>query len=299
MNTRHINTGNPVITHKFTADPTVLAFEDTVYLYTGHDEAPPGTHSYVMNEWLCFSSSDMVHWTEHPVPLKATDFSWAKGDAYASKVIMHRGKFYWYVAVTHGSLPGKAIGVAVADSPTGPFVDAIGKALITSTIGLQKGSDNFDPSVLTDDDGQAYIFWGKHTCYYTRLKENLVEIFDTIQTVDLPGFQEGVHIHKANGWYYLLYGYGLPEKVGYAMSRSIHGPWQFKGIVNEIAGNCETNRPAILDFKGKSYFFYHNGALPDGGSHRRSVCIDVLNYNVDGTIRRVMMTSEGISGIPV
>jgi hypothetical protein len=70
--------------------------------------------------------------------------------------------------------------------------------------------------------------------------------------------------------------------------------------LNELAGNCETNRPAIIEFKGKDYFFYHNGALKDGGSHRRSVCVDYLHYNPDGTIKRVIMTSEGItSGIPV
>ena len=78
------------------------------------------------------------------------------------------------------------------------------------------------------------------------------------------------------------------------MSRSIEGPWEFKGILNELAGNCETNRPAIIDFKGQSYFFYHNGALKDGGSHRRSVCVDDLHYNADGSMKRVAMTSEGM-----
>jgi hypothetical protein len=87
----------------------------------------------------------------------------------------------------------------------------------------------------------------------------------------------------------------MPEKVAYAMSRNINGPWEFKGILNEIAGNCDTKRPVILDFKGKSYFIYHNGALKNGGSHRRSVCIEYLYYNGDGTIKRVVMTSEGVN----
>src|SRR5688572_24894064 len=102
---RNQSSGNPVIRHKYTADPTAIVYNDTVYLYAGRDEAPVGTEAYRMNEWLCFSSRDMVVWTEHSVPLKPTDFSWASGDAYASKVIHHRDKFYWYVAVTHRSIP--------------------------------------------------------------------------------------------------------------------------------------------------------------------------------------------------
>lgn len=290
-------TGNPIIRHTFTADPTVLVYNDTVYLYTGHDEAPPGTHQYIMNKWLCFSSQNLHDWHEHPVNLKATDFKWAKGDAYASKVIQRGNKFYWYVAVTHATIEGKAIGVAVADAPTGPFRDAIGAALITTKTGILPGTDNFDPTVLLDDNGQAYIFWGKNKCYYAKLRDTMTELDGAIKTIKLPDFMEGAHIHKKNGWYYLSYGYQSPEKVAYAMSRSIDGPWQFKGILNELAGNCETNRPAIIDFKGKSYFFYHNGGLKDGGSQRRSVCLDYLYYNEDGSMRRVVMTSEGVGGL--
>ena len=78
------------------------------------------------------------------------------------------------------------------------------------------------------------------------------------------------------------------------MSRDIKGPWEFKGILNELAGNCATNRPAIADFNGRSLFIYHNGGLKDGGSHRRSVCMDELFYNEDGSMKRVIMTSEGV-----
>jgi len=286
--------GNPLIRHTYTADPTVLVDNDTIYLYTGHDEAPVNTHGYIMNRWLCFSSRNLAHWTEHPVPLKATDFSWASGDAYASCVVKRAGKYYWYAAVTHGTLPGKAIGVAVSDFPTGPFVDARGSALIASGPHLAEGTDNFDPSVLIDDDGQAYIFWGKNTCYYARLNENMTELDGGIHNLWLPGFQEGVHVHKRDDRYYLAYGYEFPEKVAYAMSRSIHGPWEFKGVFNELAGNCETNRVAIVELNREWYLFYHNGGLREGGSHRRSVCVDYLQYNTDGSIRKVAMTSEGI-----
>jgi beta-xylosidase len=250
-----------------------------------------------MNEWLVYSSSDMVNWQEHPVPLKVTDFTWAKSDAWAAQVIERNGKFYWYVTVEHGTIPGKSIGVAVADSPTGPFKDALGKALITNDMTTKTNIswDDIDPTVMIDNDGQAYLFWGNTVCHYAKLKANMVELDGPIQTISLPNFTEAPWIHKKKDWYYLSYAYQFPEKIAYAMSKSINGPWEYKGILNEIAGNSNTNHQSIIEFKGKDYFIYHNGATqPNGGSFRRSVCIDRLYYNEDGTLKRVIMTTEGI-----
>jgi len=291
------NYGNPIIRHKYTADPSVLVSGDTVYLYTGHDEPPDGVDDYVMQEWLCFSSRNMVDWVEHPSPFQATGFQWAKGDAFASKIIEHNGKFYWFAAVSHAGKPGKAIGVAVSDGPLGPFRDAIGHALITHDMLPGTGNEqaNLDPSVLIDDNGSIHIFWGKAQCYHAKLKNDMTGLEGAIGELHLPYFSEGAHVHKRLGTYYLAYGYGHPEKVGYAMSSDIEGPWEFKGIINNVPENCETNRPGIIDFKGKTYFFYHNGALPNGGSHRRAVCVDYLYYNDDNTIQPVLMTKHGIA----
>ncbi|HJY12819.1 MAG TPA: glycoside hydrolase family 43 protein [Flavobacterium sp.] len=289
---------NPIIKDQYTGDPAALVYKDKVYLYAGHDEAPKDFHFYKMNEWVVYSSSDMKKWESHPVPLKTTDFAWAKGDAWASQVIERNGKFYWYVTVEHGSVNGKAIGIAVSDSPTGPFKDALGKALITND--MTKFSDiswdDIDPTVYIDTDGQAYLFWGNTACHYSKLKDNMIELDGPIQHIkELPHFTEAPWIHKHKGWYYLSYAYEFPEKIAYAMSKSITGPWEFKGILNEIAGNSNTNHQSIIDFKGQSYFIYHNGAsIPDGSSFRRSVCVDKLYYNKDGTMKRVIMTSEGI-----
>lgn len=291
--------GNPIITYKYTADPAAMVYKGQVYLYTGHDEAPKNVNRYVMHNWTCFSSPDMVNWTEHNIPLNIKDFAWAKDDAWASQVIERNGKFYWYVAVEHTTIPGKAIGVAVSDSPTGPFKDARGSALITNDMTTEKKHrwDDIDPTVMIDDDGQAYLFWGNGICYYARLKSNMIELDGPIKSIVLPKYTEAPWIHKHNGWYYLSYAYEFPEKIAYAMSRNINGPWVYKGIINEIAGNSNTNHQAIIDFKGKTYFIYHNGALvPDAGSFHRSVCIDYLYYNKDGTIKRVIMTSEGVEG---
>lgn len=292
--------GNPIIKDKFTADPAALVYKDTVFLYTGHDVAPKSKASYEMHEWLCYSSTDMVTWKEHPSPLNVKAFAWAKDDAWASQVIEKDGKFYWYVAISHGTIHGKAIGVAVSNSPTGPFTDAIGKALITNdmTTDTKISWDDIDPTVFIDDDGQAYLFWGNTICYYAKLKPNMIELDGPIKKIDLPNYTEAPWVHKRKGWYYLSYSYQFPEKTVYAMSKSITGPWQFKGIINELAGNSNTNHHAIIDFKGRSYFIYHTGALAaDAGSFHRSVCIDDLYYKKDGTIKRVIMTTEGVKGV--
>ncbi len=295
-----LQVNNPVIRDKFTADPAALVHDGTVYLYTGHDEAAIDGPFYKMNEWLVFSSTNMVDWKEHPVPLKVSDFAWAKADAWASQTIERNGKFYWYICTEHATIPGKAIGVAVADSPTGPFKDALGKALVTNdmTTATDIAWDDIDPSVWIDDDGQAYLFWGNTKCYYAKLKENMVELDGEIKVVEgLPSFTEAPWIHKKGDWYYLTYAYQFPEKTAYAMSKSINGPWEFKGILNELAGNCNTNHQSIIEYKGVPYFIYHTGGVqaPDfGGSFRRSVCVDRLFYNEDGTLKRVLMTSEGI-----
>lgn len=210
--------GNPVLSHKFTCDPTAITFGGELFLYTGHDEAPEGIESYIMNKWLCFSTMDLVEWKEYPSPLKALDFSWAKGDAYASSVVHYHNKFYWFVAVSHASIPGKAIGVAVSDNPQGPFKDALGKALISHDMLPPTTNDkaNLDPSVLIGKNGQAYLYWGNKQCYFTRLKPGLPSTEGPIFTIYLPEFAEGAHIHERNGWYYLAYGYGYPEKVAAA-----------------------------------------------------------------------------------
>lgn len=291
--------GNPIVNYKYTADPAALIYNNTLYVYTGHDVCPPNQNRYVMNDWLVFSTTDMEHWTEHSVPMKTTDFAWAKGSAWASQVIERDGKFYWYAAVEHATIHGKAIGVGVSDSPIGPFKDARGSALITNDMTTKYTNiswDDIDPTVMIDDDGQAYLFWGNTQCYYAKLKRNMIELDGPIMTVDLPNYTEAPWIHKYKKWYYLSFAQYFPEKIGYAMSRSINGPWEYKGILNEIAGNSNTNHQAIIQFKDKWYFIYHNGSIPpDGGSFRRSVCIDELHYNKDGSIKRIQMTTEGVS----
>lgn len=287
---------NPVFTHKHTADPAAYVYDDVFYVYAGQDMGD-GAY-YNMPNWTVFSTTDFETWKEYPIPLKTSDFSWATGNtSWASQVIERNGKFYWYVSTEHATKPGKAVGVAVSDNPTGPFHDARGTAIVSNDMTTQWTGiswDDIDPSVWIDDDGQAYLFWGNTQCYYAKLKENMIELDSDIMPIDLPNFTEAPWIHKHNDWYYLSYAYGWPEKTAYARSKSIEGPWEYQGILNELSGNSNTNHQAIVEYKGKWYFVYHNGGLSDGGSYLRSVCIDYLYHNEDGTIKRIQMTSEGV-----
>lgn len=290
--------GNPVVTYKYLGDPAALVHDGTLYIYAGHDECPPPQQYYLMNEWCILSTKDMKTFTEHSYKMQAKSFAWAKGEAWASQVIERNGKFYWYVTVEHKDIPGKSIGVAVADSPVGPFKDARGSALVTNDMTTEYtkiGWDDIGPTVFIDDDGQAYLIWGNTQCYYAKLKENMTELDGPIVPVDLPRFTEAPWIHKRGEWYYLSYASEFPEKICYAMSKSITGPWEYKGILNELAGNSNTNHQTIIEFNDEWYFIYHNGAInPHGCGFRRSVCIDRLYYNPDGTMQRIIMTTEGV-----
>ena len=288
---------NPAIMDPLTADPAAMVYNGKVYLYTGHDEAPEKHEGYIMKEWLCFSTTDMVNWKPEGSPMSVKDFAWAKQDAWAGQVIERDGKFYWYAPMSHATIHGFAIGVGVSDSPTGPFKDARGSALITNdmTTDVKISWDDIDPTVYIDEDGQAYLFWGNQRCRYVKLKANMIEMDGPIQTVDLPKYTEAPWIHKHGNLYYLSYASEFPEKTAYATAEKITGPWTYRGIITELAGNCNTNHQAIIEYKGRSYFIYHNGGTPMGGSFRRSVCVDYLNYNPDGTIQRVEQTSEGVS----
>ncbi|BBO29637.1 glycoside hydrolase [Alteromonas sp. I4] len=294
---------NPLFTDVFTADPAALVHNDTVYLYTGHDEAPNNDVFFQMHDWLVFSSTDMVNWQAHGPIMKATDFAWAKGDAWAAHMVEKDGTFYFYTTVRHkDDKPGFAIGVATSDSPTGPFKDAIGKALITDDMTKHTPNDwdDIDPAIFIEENGDTYMFFGNLVPKYVKLKDNMIELDGEIKALDLPNYTEASWVHKKGDNYYLSYACEFPEKICYAMSKSIHGPWEYKGILNEIAGNTETNHQSIIEFKGKDYFIYHTGAVPpidgkpSGGRFRRSVAIDPLYYNEDGTLKRVVMTTEGI-----
>lgn len=306
-----VNEGNPLIKNKFTADPAPLVHEGTLYLYVGHDEyyegqdTASGGKEFNITEWLCYSTEDMQTWTDHGSVLKPTDFEWGIGEAWASQVIEHEGKFYFYTTVQAGEpYNSKVVGVGVSDSPTGPFTDAIGKPLITDDMtdnGVRGWWNDIDPTFIMDENGQAWLSWGNGTCFLAKLKPNLIEVDGEIETVDLPQYVEGPWLHKRDSLYYLTYasmGAGR-EAISYATAPSMEGPWTPRGELTGMAENSFTIHPGIVEFNEKWYLFYHNATLTlgehQGAIGRRSVCVDELHYNEDGTMQFVEQTKKGVS----
>lgn len=298
-------TGNPIVRDKFTADPAPLVYDGRLYLYVGHDEFYEGQDSasggkeFNITEWLCYSTDDMKNWTDHGAVLSPADFKWAVGEAWASQVVEKDGKFYYYTTVQGGEpYVGKAVGVAVGDSPVGPFVDAIGKPLVSDDMtdnGKRGWWNDIDPTVLIDGD-DAWLCWGNGTCFLAKLKPNMIELDGDIKVVDVPNYVEGPWLHKRNGIYYLTYasfGNGS-ETISYATAPSMEGPWTPQGELTGNAENSFTIHPGIVEFKGQPYLFYHNATLEldghKGAIGRRSVCVDSLFYNEDGTMNHVTQT---------
>lgn len=276
---------NPIIQTKYTADPAPMVYNDTVFLYTTHDE--DDADGFKMLDWLLYTSTDMVNWTDRGVVASLKDFSWVKRDngAWAEQVIERNGKFYMYCPI-HGN----GIGVLVADSPYGPFKDPIGKPLVWQ----KEHWDDIDPTVFIDDDGQAYMYWGNPNVYYVKLNEDMISWSgEIVKLADRPEhYQEGPWCYKRNGHYYMAFASTCcPEGIGYAMSETPTGPWTTKGYIMRPTQRSRGNHPGIIDYKGKSYVFglnYDLLRLETADHHeRRSVSVAEMHYRPDGTIEEV------------
>jgi arabinoxylan arabinofuranohydrolase len=270
---------NPVVQTNFTADPAPMVLGDTVFLYTGHDEDNAG--GFIMYNYLLYTSTDLVNWTDHGIVASSKNFSWANSNgAWASQCIPRDGKFYYYCAMQL-----KGIGVLVSNSPYGPFTDPLGKPLITN--------GEIDPTVFIDDDGQAYLFFGNPDCRYVKLNRDMISYSGSVVTLPkLQTYQEGPWFYKRNNHYYLAWASTCcPEGIGYAMADAATGPWTYKGSIMDGNSNSSGNQPGIFDYKGKSYTFGFNYAinysLTTVHNERRSVCLAALSYNTDGAIPKL------------
>ncbi len=310
--------GNPIIQTIYTADPAPFVHEGTVYLYTSHDEDELVNNFFTMKDWVCFTSRDMVNWTHHGAVASLRSFDWAapeisgwggfENGAWAPQAIERDGKWYLYCP-----LHGRGIGVLVADGPFGPFRDPLGKPLIAG--------NHIDPTVFIDDDGQAYLYWGNPKCWYVKLNEDMISYDTSIgeeglvvldMTVEQFGartkedekrptsFEEGPWLYKRKDLYYLFFAGGpIPEHIAYSTGPSAEGPWSYGGVVMPTQGGSFTNHPGVIDFKGRTYLFYHNAALPGGGGFKRSVCVDELRFKDDGSVVQMDMTEEGPEPVAV
>src|SRR3569833_1066993 len=262
--TKAAHADNPIVQTSYTADPAPMVYQGTLYLYTSHADDVTVHNFYTLHDWRLYSTTDMVNWTDLGTPACLKTFSWSTDSAWAPQGGARNGKYYLYVPINNNT--GAKIGVAVADSATGPFKDPLGKALAAS------GSSNIDPTVFIDDDGQAYMYWGNGTLRYVKLNSDMVSTSGSITNVALDGFTEGPWFYKRGSLYYMAYAATSGnEKISYATSSSPTGPWTVKGDIMGT-GSTFTTHPGVIDYQGHSYLFYHNSSLPGGGNYKRSVC---------------------------
>ncbi|MBQ5915235.1 MAG: glycoside hydrolase family 43 protein, partial [Alistipes sp.] len=303
---------NPIVQTNFTTDPAPMVSGDRLYVYTGHDEEK--ADFFWMQEWRVYSTADMVNWTDHGSPLAIEDFKWGDDRAWAPQCIERNGKFYFYVCLHSKISGGMAIGVAVGDSPTGPFKDALGKPL------FENGSwDHIDPTAFIDDDGQAYLYWGNPHLYYLKLNEDMISYEGGLNRVEMTEesfgapnpaqrekgkkyrdvYTEGPWLSKHKDKYYMIYAAGgVPEHIAYSMGDSPVGPWKYMGDIMPLQNTGSfTNHSGVIDYKGNSYFFYHTGKLPGGGGFGRSMAVEQFEYNEDGTFPIINPTREGVNPI--
>lgn len=199
------------------------------------------------------------------------------------------------------------IDVAVSDSPTGPYAPARSERdpLITDdmTPDSHRANADIDPTVFIDDDGTPWMAWGNGDCYIVRLKPDMIHLDGEIRHVGLRNYSEGPWLFKRKGLYYMAYAADAPgvqpEQIAYATAQSLDGPWSYRGLLTSSARHGFTIHPSVNRFKGKWYFFYHDGSYmldgQPGGDCRRHVCVERLRFRRDGSIRPVELTEKGIA----
>ena len=323
---------NPVIRDLFSADPTARVFRGKVYIYPSHDIVPPAGQRqdwFCMADYHVFSSENLTEWTDHGVIVSQEKVPWGKPDGYsmwAPDCVEKDGKYYFYFPNGPKSGRGFAVGVAVSDCPEGPFV--LEPEPIKGIMGIDPCVllDSLTPGPSPKGEGskkpQAYIYWSGMGIRGAKLKDNMKELDGELQEVQMPrregmpemppmkvggqqmeglpdGFKEGPFAFRRGDWYYLTFPWvreeGGTETLAYAMSRNPLGPWDFKGIIMvEHANRCWTNHHSLVEYKGQWYLFYHTNFFSPKDDKRRSVCIEKVAFNADGTIQEVKPTMRGV-----
>lgn len=294
---------NPIIADGsyYSADPAPLVADGKLYILAGRDEAPPDVNDFVMKEWQLLVTDDVAsgRWTHYPAILKPEQvFAWAApGRAYAGQIVQgtdHR--YYLYAPVEQRDSPNAdrfAIGVAVAASPLGPWRDAHPAGpIVSQSLPEPNCIQNIDPTVLVDDDGRVYLYWG--TFGQLRGIELAADMVTpkghAISVATLDGFFEAPWLFKRNGSYYLAYAGNnagpdspcTPARyhacIAYGSAPSPLGPWTYRGVVLAPVSST-TSHPGIIAFKRQWYLVYHTADAAGGGHFRRSVAIDALQWD--------------------
>lgn len=293
---------NPIVRDQFSADPSARVFGDRVYVFPSHDilatEGKGRVGWFCMEDYHVFSSANLTDWTDHGMIVQQNKVPWVRPNSYsmwAPDCVYRNGKYYFYFptapqdTITYGR--GFTIGIAFADKPEGPY---------TPEATPIKGVRGIDPNVFIDKDGQAYLYWSAGNIYGAKLKDNMLELSSEVKTLgELPtkGLKEGPYLFERNGIYYLTYPHveNKIERLEYAIGDNPLGPFKFAGVImDESPSGCWTNHHSIIQFKEQWYLFYHDRDYSPKFDKARSVRIDSLFFNTDGTIKKVNPTLRGV-----
>ncbi|MEZ5069555.1 MAG: family 43 glycosylhydrolase [Bacteroidales bacterium] len=296
---------NPFIRNQFTADPSARVFGDRVYVFPSHDilanEERGRIGWFCMEDYHVFSSTDLRAWTDHGMIVTQEKVPWVDAHSYsmwAPDCIERNGRYYFYFPAnkkdtTNGR--GFTVGVAVADRPEGPYTPEA--ASIPGVVG-------FDPNVFIDSDGQAYLYYSIGHLFGAKLKENMVELAsDPVILQKFPdvGLKEGPYLFERNGVYYMTYPHveNKTERLEYATGKSPLGPFEYAGVImDESPTGCWTNHHSIIRYQEQWYLFYHHNDYSPGFDKARSVRVDSLFFEADGSIRKVTPTLRGVGITP-
>jgi beta-xylosidase len=279
----------PPILDGYRADPDIRVFGDTYYIYPTSDKANWNT-----TDFSCWSSKDLIHWKNEGIILDvAHNLSWANIKAWAPTAAMRDGKYFFYF-VANGQ-----IGVATADTPTGPFTDALGHPLIGPHDTPFK-TYPIDPDVFIDDDGQAYFYYGNNSLAAVKLKPDMISL-DGMPVEITPNdkaepFREGVYVIKRKGLYYFMWSVDDARspnyRVAYGTSHSPFGPIEIPPdtvILHKHGLAVGTGHHAVVNVPGTDrwYIVYHRHAIPNGNGYTREVCLNRMEFTEDGRIKLV------------
>ena len=288
--------GNPFIKNLYLADPSAHVWADgRLYVYPSHDNDPPRGCD-LMDGYHVFSTDNMKDWVDHGEFLHSRDVEWGRpegGFMWAPDCACKNGKYYFYFPHPSGTDWNSTwkVGIAVSDSPTGGF------KVQGYLEGLGDAFSMIDPCVFIDDDGTPYFYYGGGgRIIGVKLKDNMTEIDGEVRPMKgLRDYHEGPWIFKNKGVYYLMYadnhqepGKGGRNQLRYATADNPMGPWDYKGIILKPT-DCDTSHGSVVKFKGQWYLFYHNCSISGNGC-LRSICVDKLFFNEDGTIQEVVQT---------
>jgi len=291
----HCMAQNPIIPPgTYLADPAAHVWSDgRMYIYSTKDESP---------QYMCSSTYDVISsadlenwtWTNKVFASKGEndEVPYTDKNLYGPDCAYKKGSYYLYYCHQNG---GNDMGVAKGETPLGPFKN--GKIL--------EGVNQMLPSVFTDDDGQSYLCYGFFSLHVVKLKPNMTEIQpETLNKAVLNEkehyFHEGAQLFKRKGLYYMVYTQisrrGMATAIGYSTSKKPMGPYTYGGVIIDNFG-CDpqvwNNIGSVARFKDAWYVFYHRST--HGTFSMRKLCMEPIEFNKDGSIPEVEMTTQGVS----